>query len=36
MERSGFATRVYSLKSYVVREVSKTLWILFGAVASFS
>ena len=32
MERSGFATRVYSLKSYVVGEVSKTLWILFGAV----
>ena len=32
MERSGFATRVYSLKTYVVREVSKTLWILFGAV----
>jgi len=32
MQRSGFATRVYSLKSYVVGEVSKTLWILFGAV----
>ncbi|HEY3221687.1 MAG TPA: ABC transporter permease [Gemmatimonadales bacterium] len=32
MQRSGFATRVYSLKTYVVREVSKTLWILFGAV----
>jgi predicted permease len=32
MARSGFATRVYPLKAYVVGEVSKTLWILFGAV----
>jgi predicted permease len=32
MERSGFATRVYPLKTYVVGEVSRTLWILFGAV----
>src|SRR5205823_1054846 len=32
MQRSGFATRVYPLKTYVVGEVSKTLWILFGAV----
>jgi predicted permease len=32
MQRSGFATRVYALKTYVVGEVSKTLWILFGAV----
>jgi len=32
MQRSGFATRVYPLKAYVVGEVSRTLWILFGAV----
>ncbi len=32
MRASGFATRVYPLKTYVVGEVSKTLWILFGAV----
>jgi predicted permease len=32
MQRSGFATRVYPLKTYVIGEVSKTLWILFGAV----
>jgi len=29
---SGFATRVYPLKTYVVRDVSQTLWILFGAI----
>jgi putative ABC transport system permease protein len=32
MQRSGFATRVYPLKTYVIGEVSNTLWILFGAV----
>ncbi len=29
---SGFATCVYPLKAYVVGDVSKTLWILFGAI----
>lgn len=32
MQRSGFATRVYPLKAYVVGDVSRTLWILFGAI----
>ncbi|MGH7531356.1 MAG: ABC transporter permease [Gemmatimonadales bacterium] len=32
MERYGFATRVYPLKTYVVGEIAGTLWILFGAV----
>ena len=32
MERVGFATRVYLLKDYVVREIAGGLWILFGAV----
>jgi len=32
MERYGFATRVYPLKTYVVGEVADSLWILFGAV----
>ena len=32
IERNGFATRLYPLKSYVIGDVSKTLWILFGAI----
>jgi predicted permease len=32
MQRSGFATRLYPLKMYVIGDVSRTLWILFGAI----
>ena len=32
MERYGFATRLYPLKQYVLGEVARSLWILFGAV----
>jgi predicted permease len=32
MERYGFATRVYPLKTYVVGDVADSLWILLGAV----
>ena len=32
MERYGFATHVYPLKTFVVGGIAKSLWILFGAV----
>jgi predicted permease len=32
-ERYGFRTKAYALKSYIVGEAARNLWILFGAVS---